>query len=433
MKVDPVRAKKSRIPGKAQHRCAALLTLARVGFVVMAAAALPAQDFQQRGFLETRLTMYPQTAPNDRGRVVAESLLRYEASRRVWPWLRLHIGGDARVDSHRQVDRAAHLSWDDRTLARPALLLRRVSAVLTYGPLTFEAGRQFIRWGKTDILNPTDRFAPRDYLAVVDNDFLSIWAARATLDRGPHNLDVVVAPHFTPSRTPLLNQRWTVTPAALNGIALQDEGARYPGGTQWGVRYHHTASRYEAAVCLYEGFNHLPQLEGRLVNTVPPVAGIQRFYPALRLYGGDFAMPTRWATLKAEAAWFTSRDARVDEYVLYVVQLERQIGEWSLVGGYAGEAVTMARNPFFFSPDRGFAKAFVGRAAVTLDAQRSLAFESAIRQNGHGVYVRGEYSQLIGAHWRATAGVSVIRGQPDDFLGQYRRNSFVNLSLRYSF
>ena len=30
-----------------------------------------------------------------------------------------------------------------------------------------EAGKQLIRWGKTDILNPTDRFAPRDFLTVL--------------------------------------------------------------------------------------------------------------------------------------------------------------------------------------------------------------------------------------------------------------------------
>jgi len=27
----------------------------------------------------------------------------------------------------------------------------------------------------------------------------------------------------------------------------------------------------------------------------------------------------------------------------------------------------------------------------------------------------------------------LLRGEPADFLGQYRRNSFFNLSLRYSF
>ena len=37
---------------------------------------------------------------------------------------------------------------------------------------TIEVGRQLVRWGKADILNPTDRFAPRDFLNVVHNEYL---------------------------------------------------------------------------------------------------------------------------------------------------------------------------------------------------------------------------------------------------------------------
>jgi hypothetical protein len=47
--------------------------------------------------------------------------------------------------------------------------------------------------------------------------------------------------------------------------------------------------------------------------------------------------------------------------------------------------------------------------------------------------VRFEYSQLFGQHWRATGGIAWIRGDMDDFLGQYRRNSYGSLALRYSF
>jgi hypothetical protein len=75
----------------------------------------------------------------------------------------------------------------------------------------------------------------------------------------------------------------------------------------------------------------------------------------------------------------------------------------------------------------------VARASYTIDANRSAVVETAIRQNGHGEYVKGEYSQARGQHWRATAAGALIRGHVDDFLGQYRRNSHVTFSLRYSF
>ena len=90
----------------------------------------------------------------------------------------------------------------------------------------------------------------------------------------------------------------------------------------------------------YDGRNHLPLFTGAVERGLPLTVGVQRYYPHLRQYGGDFAMPLRWFTVKAEAAYYQSRTANMDEFVLYVVQLERTVGEWTFVGGYAGEAVT---------------------------------------------------------------------------------------------
>jgi hypothetical protein len=60
-------------------------------------------------------------------------------------------------------------------------------------------------------------------------------------------------------------------------------------------------------------------------------------------------------------------------------------------------------------------------------------FETAIRQTLSGAYFKAEYSQAYGQHWRATASAALIRGEPDDFLGQYRLNSHGSVVLRYSF
>jgi hypothetical protein len=75
----------------------------------------------------------------------------------------------------------------------------------------------------------------------------------------------------------------------------------------------------------------------------------------------------------------------------------------------------------------------VARAAYTVDVNRTVAFEAVVRQNGDGAYLKGEYSQALGQHWRATAGLALLRGDANDFLGQYSRNSHAILSLRYSF
>jgi hypothetical protein len=406
--------------------------LARALLPVLLSLTAAAQNFTQRGFLASSLSLYPDTVPNDSSHAIDDSLFRYEASYKATSWLRLSGSFDARFDTHEQVERSAHLDWQDRSLRRPAFSLRELNATITKGKLTAEFGKQFIRWGKADILNPTDRFAPKDFLTVTDPDFLAVVAARVTYDTGANSFDFVWQPRFTPSRTPLIDERWTVIPPAADGLALTDLGSEFPGRSAFGARWNHVGSGYEVSASFYDGFNSLPVFQGSF-NPQSYAIDYVRTYPALRLYGIDAAVPLRWFTVKTEAAYYTSPDRQQDEYVIYVLQFERQIKELSIVAGYAGDAITARTPTLQFSPELGFARASLAHAQYTIDSNRSVAVDAAVRQNGRGSWLRAEYSQAFGQHWRGTAGYSWIRGDDGDFLGQYHRNSFALLAIRYSF
>ncbi len=409
--------------------------IVRLVCVAMAAAScVSAQRFTQRGYVEDLSTFFPQTAVNDSSHAVSELLLRYEASYQLFPWLKLNGSVDARTDTHRQVERELDVSLDDRSIRRPALALRRFSAIANKGKFTVEAGRQFIRWGRADILNPVDRFAPKDFLNVVNTDFLGVIATRVTYESGANTVDLVWQPWFTPSRTPVLNQRWTVLPEVVRTVPVRDNGADYPSRSQFGARWNHVGGGYEFAASYFDGYNYLPLFRAETQLLPSFAVAVQRYYPRLRLYGADAAVPTRWATVKMEAAYFTTTRSQTDEYLLYVIQLERQQGNWIFAGGYAGEVVTNAvGNPLQFSPERGFARSFLGRAEYTFNPNESVALTAVARQNGRGNWLRLEYSRMYGRHWRATGGVTWIRGEETDFLGQYHRNSYASLAVRYSF
>jgi len=416
--------------------------------IVLMAASCAAQTYSHRGFLENRASFYPQTAANDRARLTGESLFRYEAFLQPSSAFQVAASIDLRLDTHHQVERALKLSWQDRETQRPTAAVRRLSAMYHNGPITLEIGKQFVRWGKTDIVTPTDRFAPRDFLTVVDNDFLPITAARITFEKGPNTVDLVWSPRLTPSRIPLPNQRWVVLPELPAGIQLNIASPSFPGGPQSGVQWNHTGT-VEYGISLYQGFNHMPSFEA--VTTIGAVydravidraysstasgqIDVRPFYPKMLMFGGNVAFPLPSFTVKAEAAGFTSSDNRADEFGLYVLQLERQSGEWFFVGGYAGEVVTReGTQSADFAPDRGLSRTFLGRAGYTIDANRSIALEAAARQNGKGTWTKVEYSQAMGQHWRVTLNLTLIRGDIADFLGQYRRNSHALLLLRYSY
>jgi hypothetical protein len=236
-----------------------------IPLLFLPAQILLVQNFEQRGYIENSAIFYPQTVPNDRAHFVDEALLRWEVSYKAAPWLTLHGAFDAETDSHTQVDRAFTLDALDRSILRPAFSLRRYSATLHKGKFTAEVGRQFIRWGKADILNPTDRFAPKDYLSnVIEPDFLGVVAARITVEQGSNSYEAVWQPYFTPSRTPLLNQRWTVIPEQAAGISIEDDGARYPGRSQFGARWNHVGSGYEYSLSFFDGYNYLPLFDVKL-------------------------------------------------------------------------------------------------------------------------------------------------------------------------
>ena len=391
-----------------------------------------AQVFSQRGFVEGRALVYPQTAPNDDRQVGADVLLRWEVSVRPASWLGLAGAFDARADTLRQVDESWRIDWQDRTRLRPALSIRRASATVHRGGLMLEAGKQFVRWGKTDILNPTDRFAPRDFMDVVVNDFLGVIGARLTYEREGRTVDLVWVPRFTPSRLPLPDRRWSVWPQAIDLVPVVDGGVTFPGGSQFGARWNQVVSGFEYSLSFYDGYNHLPLFDASF-QQAPPSIEIRTVFPRMRMYGGDAAWPLKWLTVKGEIGYFTSTAARADQYGEYVIQVERQKGEWFFIGGYAGEFVTRRGGVVSFAPDRGLTKSFLGRASYAIDPNRSVSFEGAIRQNGHGLWLEAEYSQAVGQHFRATVAGNLIRGEADDFFGQFRRNSHVSLALRCSF
>jgi hypothetical protein len=427
------------IASKAAGR-ALCLVLASLGGLCRGAEA---QTLTQRGFIDGSVVFFPQEAPNDPARGVTDLLAREEVFLKPTTWLQFGAGLDVRANSHDQVDDSWRVDFSDRGRLRPRVAVRRLSATLTRGPLTIDAGKQFIRWGKTDILNPTDRFAPRDFLNVVDTEFIGVTGVRGVAQAGAETFEAVWLPRFTPSRVPLIDQRWAVVPGAASDVPLVDGGAIFPDGSQAGLRWGHLGASFEYSLSFFNGFNHLPNIGATaMVNPLSPdparssgspVIVLTRTYPSIRMYGGDAAVPTPWFTLKGEAAYFTTSSAGTDEYILYVLQLERQTGEWVIVAGYAGEVLTLRRSTLDFAPDRGLTKSIVTRASYTIGPTRSATVESAIRQNGAGVYAKGEYSQARGNHWRATFTGVLIRGDADDFLGQYRLNSYLKAALRYSF
>jgi len=407
-----------------------------LGGLILSTLGLCGQTFEQKGFVEAEMFGFPQTAPNDSGHFVGDLLVRWQASYQPVSWFTLSGGLEEQTDTHGDTEKSFRFDLLDRGLLRPAFALRSLKVTLHRGHFTADIGKQFIQWGKADIINPTNRFGPHDYLNVLDSEVLGVYAARVNAEYHGTSVDLVWTPIFTPSRMPLINQRWALLPPDLPPT-VENAGTVFPGGGQYGARVNHIGKGYEVSASIFEGYNNFPLLIP-IVNPASQTLYVQRFYPKIRTYGTDAAIPIRWVTLKTEAAFIDSRETSVnaprsDSYVLWVAQLERQVREWVIAAGYAGQTVFDYRYPIYFDLDRGLTKTFLAKAVYNLDAPTSFSFETATRQNGGGTWITAEYSRQLATHWRLIGGVTVIAGNANDFLGQYHRNSFVVVRIRYSF
>ena len=389
---------------------------------------MSAQQLNVRGFVDAGVVFYPQRTPHDDVRVVADAIARVEPSIQMWRGLSIAGSVEARTDTYQQG--GAGVRYWDRTLRRPALAVRALAATYVKGPLSLEVGKQFVRWGQSDIISPTDYFTARDYLLTAESEALAITAMRVTIGGANDSIEMVYAPRMTPSRTPLIDQRW-IGNQAPTGLALENGETRYAGAPLIGLRYRRTG-RIEYSLSVYRGPHHLPRLHPQFKPTEAAVS-VGRTYPHVRGFGGDLVMTLPGVTLKAESAWLQARTHDADDYGLWVVQGERQQREWLLLAGYVGEWVSERRGLLRFAADRGLARAVIGRISREFDDRRSLVLEGVLRQNADGVYVKSEYSQPLNDHWRITLRVLVLGGEDADFLGQYRRNSLAGARARYSF
>src|SRR5205814_7591663 len=102
---------------------------------------------------------------------------------------------------------------------------------------------------------------PRDFMNVIDAEFLPVTGIRGVVKIGEHDsVEAVWVPRLTPSRMPLLGQRWTVIDGDPR-VPIVDLEPALPEGSQRGFRWRHVGDRVEYAWSFYDGFNHLPNID----------------------------------------------------------------------------------------------------------------------------------------------------------------------------
>ncbi|MGN6150966.1 MAG: hypothetical protein ACTHOH_03015 [Lysobacteraceae bacterium] len=232
--------------------------------------------------------------------------------------LKQSIGDDARLEFKVRALREDAFGGSARTRVDwlQALWFLRTERV------DLRIGRQKVRWGKADGLNPGDFFTPIDYtvlLPLEDDRYLSVPAIRADVHLDDtDSLSLVAAKDVAPTRIP-----WPrPSPVPLRTVD--------PEGWQLGARWQHTGERLDWSISVFHGSATVPLLSA-------PAAGATTFvrdHARIDGIGADLARSVGAYGLRAEAACQRphARDARqtVSTSCRLVAGFDRSFDRWNI-------------------------------------------------------------------------------------------------------
>ncbi len=407
------------------------------------------------GFLEESGLIYARK-PNQAD-AYAEAIGKFRAWGRAPIGTRVSIRGafELQVDTHRNVDRSRWLDLENRGLRQPAGSVSELYLDVKLGRVDLRAGKQRIRWGRADGFNPTDNIAPYDYLQTFNDERPAVTALRADAYLARADLELVWLPYYTPTRLPLLGQRWfprlpsTAAIPQLPGtgtvadLAYRDLGGPLPartfGNGQWGVRYNQILSRGEFSFSYFDGFDDLPYFRSDLAPVPDPQPGppkilvsLSREYHRVRVAGLDFASEIGPVGIRGEAAYFDQTDPLNQDHLLYVVGVDKRWGEWFVIMQYAGQKVNGRVADTLVFPDLGLGSTLIWRVERTIGPARSFELKGALRLAAGDLLLQPLYSVALSNSWRIKLGGTIIAGRHSTYLGQFRDNSNLNLRLLYS-
>lgn len=434
------------------------LTIIAIVLMLCRQKFAPAQTtWEYGGYAEGAATIYPRRPRPPDTHSAAASHFQLWSRLALGPRLSWRTTMDFRLDTHRDIDRNRWFDLSQRSLQQPAGALSEFYGDLKLGRLDLRLGKQEIRWGRADGFNPTDNLNPYDYLNTFSDQRIAVPAVKADTYLGGARFEVIWLPFYTPTRLPLLGQRWfprlpgTARIPIIPGAEATEadlyycNGDRhYPartfGNSQWAIRWNQLVPRVEFSISYFDGFDDLPFLNPSASLLLPPsgvrsslLVSLNREYYRVKIAGADLATQFGSFGVRGEMAYFNQTDPITPDHLLFVVGLDRTYGDWFVILQYAGQKMSgRIDNPVVF-PDLAFRSTLLCRVERAIGPSRNLEVKLGLRLLDGDFFLQPLYSVALSPRWRLKAGLTVFGGAIDSYLGQFRDNANLNLQLRYSF
>ena len=438
----------------------------RLGVAVALLVLLPTAEVKSEPLLTLRsigitgtatVKNYTHFENNGAQILVDQAILQPEWSRDLAPWAKINIVGDLRADDDDFTD---GVTFQVQEKDRRRSIVGLKEAVLRVGGRQLEArvGKLLFAWGTGDGYNPTDLINPYDYLDVVDNEKIGVYAGALRIATEASSVELVVIPAFAPSRVPLLRSRWVPDPPA-GFVAIVDNREVPPpaiSDMQYAARAHTTVKGVDVSITYYDGYEHLPVARRSVVATESGVT-LPRLTPVfarIKSPGFDFSTVYEKFELHGEGAFrLVESNGREDRFhwlagsrytwdELPMGWLEQVV----LTVEYAREEVLASRAhssiiepgtlPFIgdlFST-RAFRNAVITRLLVKISEATQVHLNATVDiRASPNAYVQPKLTHKITDALHLEAALDLFAGSPETFWGRWRNNNRLFVSMKYFF
>lgn len=390
--------------------------------------------FELRGFLEARGGFRTQDDPHESQTATLEETRLQLHLFKALDWARFSIKSDFLYDGTAEEAKAD---------------FREVNALFRpFEFLELKAGRQILTWGTGDYLFINDLF-PKDYKSFFtgrDDEYLKAPsdALKTSFYSEVFNLDSVYTPRFNPDRF-IDGERLSYFNPQTGGLSGEDGVINPQERNSWfrnaeiALRLYRDIEGYGLALYGYHGFWKSPV-------GFDPQAGAATF-PRLSAYGLSLR-GTVWKGIgNFEMGYYDSRDDQNGEnpfipnsQLRYLAGYEQELAKDFTAGVQYYLEQTLQYGAYMRTLPPGAHAIDEFRQVITLRLTKFLLYQNLklslftfYSPSDRDVYIRPNVHYKITDHWSVDAGANIFTGNDHTFFGQFKNNTNVYLSVRWSF
>jgi hypothetical protein len=318
--------------------------------------------------------------------------------------------------------------------------------------LDVKAGRQALTWGTGDLIFINDLF-PKDWVSFFigrEDQYLKapVDAVRLGLFGLPFNVDVVLAPEFTPDVTPVGDRLYSPSPPWMAGGPVGSFETVDKG--ELAARFSRYIGSLDVAFYLYNGFYKTPEGVSAVSRPVGDTVTLSfyPYYPELSVYGASARGSGFGGVLWGEAGYYDSREDKCGDDPMvpnsslrFLGGFERQVatdfnmglqfyGEWMMDHDKYAEGLA----PGAYEQDEL-------RQLLTLRAEKMLRYQTVrlsvftyYSPTDEDAYVKGLASYRVSDEVEVAVGGNLFAGDTGfTQFGRFDKSDNVYARVRYNF